>query len=653
MIYIATTPPNANASHPSFKQRSISNLTAVQPCTISILGVAHQKELAYTGYKDNIDIFISATNRQHRLNTDAEGCVLRISDKGLPINVPAIDYIPKHKLTNDQLDNLMEKLKDMDPAKLVIGKTTHIILSKPLFEASAKLIISSIENTVPTPDRLTPRDLLAVGFLRQIATDFLATQTYPAWRTEDDRRDDSEILQQQDYQLLIEKIDQITIDIPPRKKARTTLGDDVGESGSDMEDDTQETRQDITWASLRESVLTAKPSPLPYSFNVGGPSEVPMSSGIAFPYFDRMLIPDATTLRNIVSTYFLRCLGDSREEQRRVFRMIRSSLEVIPRHRFGAELVHLFIGIKLALETQTRLFVIYVSNDYAGFCLLGARFSVYVDTTWHEAKSPEELQKDVAKMSSHSFAVTRLAEILSELSLKNDSGKSSGKLASLTSDSFRTGHDLWNALSSRVIPADDHDEIYENLRLVSFSRSYKEINPQNIRWAIDMMTVDASKAIPEDVPLHVPCALTQMDDRVLKVLCTFGPDSFSFQNMSGSSFAITPASRSKDPNEEMDEGGKRKILPVMIVAQKGVLTCAVDMRKTMKDKKVTMDLRERAQRNRCIVFKGAQRDLVYSKLRELAEFDPKAGKEDSGKGKGRAFDIGPDISDANALLNLF
>jgi hypothetical protein len=654
MIYIATTPPNASAAHPSFKQRSITNLTAVQPNTISILGVPHSKELAYSGYRDNIDIFIAATNRFTRLRTDIPGALLLFTQIGLSIHLPPIDYIPSQKLSNDQADALCHKLKDMEPSKMVIGKTLHIILNRPKYELAMRLIQSSIENVVPAPDRLTPRDLLAVGLLRQIITEFLATQTYPAWRNNTDRREDKDILEQMDFQLFIQKVSKVTLHEPSKKKARIESDqDDDDESQNDMQAEDIEERQDITWDTLRESVIVAKPSPIPYSFNVGGPAEVPNLPGLAFPYFDRMLIPDAQTLRNIVSTFFLRCLGDTRDEQRQMFRTIRSSLEAIPRHRFGAELVHIFLGIKLAIETQTRLFLVYVSADYAGFCLLGAQFSVLIDNVWSEAQSPEELKKDIAKMSSHTHAVSRLSDLLSDCTLKDDTGKSSGTIEKLDPDMFRTGHDLWKAVQSRIIPSETHDEIYENIRLVSFSRSYKEINPANIRWAIDMVTTKANEPIPEDVPLHVPCAITQMDDRVLKVLCCFGPDSFSFVNMSGSSFALTPSSRSKDPNEELDEGGKRKILPVVIVAVKGVLTAASDLRKVMKDKKITMDLRERAQRNRCIVFKGQQRDLVYSKLRELADFDAKASKDDSGKGKGRDTGHGSAPTTADALLSLF
>jgi len=555
-------------------------------------------------------------------------------------------------LTADQVEKLLLKFKDMDPVKKVIGKTTHIYLTNPSPSIAFRLVQSSIPNTIPSSDKLTPRDFLAFSFLQQIASEFLATQTYPAWRTEEDRRDDEDILSQLDLQLLIHSVKRVSLGEPSAKRIRSHDPDGDEDMSHSDDDEVPLEAVEINWASLRESVLVAKPSPLPFQFNVGGPSDVPKSSGLAFPYFDRMLIPDSHTLRNIVSTFFLRCFGDSREDQRVNFRLIRASLEVIPRHRFGAELVHLFIGIKLAIETQTRLFVVIVSGDYAGFVLLGARFSVYIDSLWYDAKGPDELAADISTMSSHSFAVSRLTSILSDLELKDDSGKSTGKKEQLSPDSFRTGHDLWDVLRSRVIPEKVHEDIQDQLRLISFSRSYKEITPANIRWAIDMMTSKAKDPLPRDIPLHVPSALTQLDDRVLLVLCTFGPDSFSFQNMSGSKFALTPLSRSKDPNEDMNESGKGKVMPVVIVAVKGVLTAAADMRKTMKDKAITMDLKERAQRNRCIVFKGQQRDLVYSKLRELSDFV--SSPQDNGdKGKRRQIDVGNVPATADDLLDLF
>jgi len=653
MIYIATTPPNASAAHPAFKQRSISNLTAVQPSTITILGVPHAKELAYTGYKDNIDMFISATNRQQKLRTDAPGAILNFNRPTLSIPMPVIDYIPMQQLSSDQIEKLLQKFKEMDPIKKVIGKTTHIYLSNPDPSIALRLVQSSIPNTIPSPDKLTPRDFLAVSFLKQIASEFLATQTYPAWRSDEDRRDDEEILEQVDLQLLISSVKRVSLGAPDAKRIRPHNPDEDDEEMDQDDEEVPLEAVEINWANLRESVLVAKPSPLPHTFNIGGPSDVPKSHGLAFPYFDRMLIPDAHTLRNIVSTFFLRCLGDSREDQRANFRLIRASLEVIPRHRFGAELVHLFIGIRLSIETQTRLFVVVVSGDYAGFVLLGARFSVYIDSLWYDSKAPEDLEEDIATMSSHSFAVSRLCTIMSDLELKDDEGKSSGKKEQLLPDAVRSGHDLWDVLQSRVIPEKVHGDIQDQLRLVSFSRSYKEITPANIRWAIDMMSSKAKEPIPRDIPLHVPSALTQLDDRVLQVLCVFGPDSFSFQNMSGSKFALTPLSKTKDPNEDMNESGKGKVMPVIIVAVKGVLTAAADMRKTMKDRSITMDLKERAQRNRCIVFKGQQRDLVYSKLRELTDFLITPQGDRSDKGKKRQVDVGNVPATADDLLDLF
>jgi len=654
MVYIAAVSSGAT-NHPAFKQRAIPNYTAARPSDLLIVGVPHAREIAYAGYKDNIDIFVSATSRQHKINTFTPGAKINLSRSTISPSFPPVDFIPGIALSSDQMNTLEAKFAGMEPVRRVIGKTTHLLLKKPNMALAENLVAGAMEHINPTPDHITPKAFLAGTYLTHILTEFLSTQTYPAWKSKDDRREDEQILQQMETAFQIGSVKREACErAESSKKSRVEPEEDNGEDeDTSMDDEQPEFVYDIKWDSLRESVLVAKPSPLPYTFNYGGIADVPNFPGLAFPYFDRMLIPDNLTLRSILSTYFLRCLGDSRDEQRRVFKVLKLGLEQLARTRLGAEFMHVFIGIKLAIETQTRLFIVNVSGDYAGFVLLGARFSVLIDNEWHDAMEPEQLGEVVTAMSSHAKALNDLSRLLSNMQLRTTPAIGGGK-ETIEPREIQSGHDLWAELQKRVIPEDDYDNLTDALRMISFSRNYKTINAENVAWAVDMMVKDADIPVPTDSPLYVPNAFTLLDDRLLKVLCTFGPDAFSFQNSSGSKYAITPASRSKDTNEEQSESGKGKVLPVVVVAIKGVLTALTDMRRTLKDKALTMDLRERAQKNRCIVFSGQQRDLVYSRLRVMVDSTgaQQAGVTE-GKGKKRARDEDNIPTSAGGLLDLF
>jgi len=61
-IYTATKVSSAKQVHALFKQRGIETHTHAPLSALHIHGVTHEKELAYDGYRSNIDVFIAATN---------------------------------------------------------------------------------------------------------------------------------------------------------------------------------------------------------------------------------------------------------------------------------------------------------------------------------------------------------------------------------------------------------------------------------------------------------------------------------------------------------------------------------------------------------------------------------------------------------------
>lgn len=613
MIYIASQTSNQNTA-PAFKQRDITGYKSIRPSDISIQGIAHQKELAYAGYKESIDIFVSATSRQHKLLTTAPGARLTLTRPRIPCVPPPVLMIPRVALSADQADALEKKLAPMQPTRKEVGKKIAFLLAKPTFDNAINIFGASQDFQRPDPSYITPDAFLALSFLNAIATEFIATQTYPAWKDEDSKRSDEEIQSIMDMQFHISAAKRKVVETRhPVKKSRP---DPKDSAGMEVEEEVvhQEVTYELKWESIRDSVLTAKPSPLPYQYNFGGPNDVPFLPGLVFPFFDRMMIPDNLTIRNILSRHFIRCFGDSRAEQQKTYKSIKGGLDSLTRTSVGLEYLHIFIGIELALDTQTRLFLVKVSDEYAGFVLLGARFSVLVDNEWHEAKSARELQKDVKLLSSHTASLHRVCEILS--SLKIAAGDAESEPVTVNPDTISNGHDLWDAIAMRKT-RDVVDELTSAMRGISFTRSFLSINPKNIQWALEMVSTKRNVPLSRDIPVYVPSAFNLLNERILRVLACFGPDSFSLQNQTGTKYQITSAARRDDPNEAMDVSGKEKVLPAVIVAVKGVVTCYQDMNRTIKESAITMNLQERAAKHRCHVFKGEERDLIYGKLREL------------------------------------
>jgi hypothetical protein len=515
----------------------------------------------------------------------------------------------------------MRKLADYDVEKRKTGKTSMFLIRNPTRELAAKLYQTSAVQINPGPDYVTPQALHTFFILVDIASEFLATNTYPAWLSKESKD------QHQEADLFFaHTVDTATSAIPsvsyfPRKEDAEEEEDEQEEI--EVDEESVEIRR-LTFGDLREAVLVAKPSPLPLSYNTGPPAEVPSLPGLAFPYFDRMNIPDLTTIRSILSKFFFRCLGATSTEQMQQFRSMKVPLEHLVKTSQGGVLAHIFVGIQLALETQTRLYVVMRGSDYCGFILLGACFRVIIDNLEYGWVDPESLQKEVAKMSAHAWAIEELAKLLSGCKL--DATK---RTRAVTVESLSSSLKLWDAIEARVFDADTGDKISERLGLVSFTRSYMEVNAENIAWALRMMTIDQAKPLEDPQPLYVSPLFKLYGDRIFKVLCCFGPDSFSFINASGSTFHIGEVF-DKDPNNKLDNRGNRA-LPIILVARKSVQVAYQDMRRVLKEGSIIIDLKERAGKNRCLVMQGARRDAVYKALSSaIHEFQGAGSKRKNG-----------------------
>lgn len=650
-IYLAASSTNPASAHPLFKQREIDGLTHASVNQLCIAGRPFLRELAYDGYYRNIDVFLASTNRQKRIPTHIEDAELAMANivEMIPFENPPVFILPIHELSPDQQETFMLKLRDNDPVKKVQGKTVAFILHKPNIR-KAMTYLRICKDAPICPDGVwSPQMYASASILITIITEFLKTNTYPAFINEHNRGDfdgGDFIMQNRD----LGEYDTIKIDESfKRARIETTEGEEavrVEDEDAEMEDDARE----YAFSTLRSAVLIAKPSPVPLGFNLGSPSEVPTGPGRVFPYFDRMIIPDAQTIRNIVSSFFLRNLGRTREEQVTTFKLLRPGWEKVAKTPQGGILTHMLVGIRIALETQTRMFAVYREGSYAGFVLLGAMWSVAVDNRMYEWGSSEEVKNEVAKMSSHEYALKIICEKLSGCSIV--AAGLEGKAEAIGPGDVPSAITLWNAIKQRKLTVGAEEDIKKVLGLVAYQRSYREINCASLCWLFGEVGKADDTPLPDESPLYLPPTFSLYHDRLFQLLCTFGPDAPSMYNTSGQTY-IVPKTSLGDANNVMDGKGK-KALPRLLVSAKSVQVAYQDLKKVLRERAIKMDLGERAGRNRNVTLFGDQRDQVYEELRECLNIYEKSGDKRKGSGdvpdpKGKRAIIGS----AADLLNLF
>lgn len=386
---------------------------------------------------------------------------------------------------------------------------------------------------------------------------------------------------------------------------------------------------ELNWRPAHEAVLTAKPSPLPLSHNVGTPSQVPSLPGIVFPYFTRMNRPDAGFLLSAFSRLFFRTTGDSLEECKKHYVTMKKAVSSLASTSAGQVIAHLLYGIELALQSQTRMFVV-LDHGYCGFALLGARWSLFTGASWMLPGTAEEVQSASSQLSTHARAIQDLCDILSACVIKEGASPQYIPEGPISADDVTSGVRLLGYILARKIDTEVAKQMAGPLSRVNFSKAYLPVTMENLVWALEHMTIKASEPLDPTFSLFISASLSNIEDRIYQVLACFGPDVPSFRNASGSTFDL-PRPGLKDANEMENELTKAKALPYLLVGYKSITVGYQDMKKVLKDKSIVMDLKERAGSSRNVKLTGNKRDVVYATLKKCIhhESQVEAGSKDT------------------------
>jgi len=653
-IYLAATSTNPASTHPLFKQRGLDGLTHAAPNQLGIHGRPFLREVAYDGYYRNIDVFMAATNRKQKIPTYTEDAelVMRNIDDLIPMELPHLFFLPVKDLTADQQDSLMRKLLAREPMKKVQGKTTAFILQKPEIRDAMVYLTATKDGAIAPEGCWTPIMFASMSFLMTVITEFLKTNTYPAFLNAENRGE------YDGGELIYETWDQFTTNASEYdqiKRLRGASGSMMGDEYKAAEDEDAAMEEDnacsLTFTMLRKAVFVAKPSPVPLAYNIGSPAEVPNLPGRVFPYFDKMNIPDNYTIRTIISSFFLRNLSDTRGSQMAAFKRFRPAWERLAKTKQGGVLVHMLMGVRLSLETQTRLFLVYRDNQYAGFVLLGALWSVTVDNRLYEWDSAEKVREQVDMMSSHEYAVKLICEQLSKCQLMI--GQLEAPAVEVKREDVSSALKLWNKIKERKIEKDEEEAIKKVLGLVAYTRSYREVGADSLHWLFQSAADPIGHPIKDTDPLFLPPTFSLYQDTLFQLLCSFGPDAPSFYNTTGQVYAL-PAADKEDPNNAVTDKGE-KAMPLILVSLKSVQVALSDLRKVLKDRAIRMNLAERAGRNRNITLRGENRDKVYTALKKCVDTLEAAGakRKAEGEGSGKGKQKKTDINSADDLLSLF
>jgi len=335
--------------------------------------------------------------------------------------------------------------------------------------------------------------------------------------------------------------------------------------------------------------------------NIGSATEIPNMPGLLFPYFHGLIKPDATMMKSFIVRRLFFLLGESLDECQARYLDIRRGINSLSTTSIGMAMSHMTLGIELALQTQTRCFVVIEGREYKGFSLLGGRFAIFDSNKFRAPEEADDLRADILCMDPHESAVRGIREKIAEMSV---SGKYDGP--EIVETTFDDPSSLIPVIKGiKIDSLETEEEIALNAKFKNLNYvgdGYLAKNPQLVAETLESLYSDS--AITLSRPTYFPTIRAPVDTKEFALLSKYGPDAPSLWNEKGQ---VYKCEAKENPSTIV--GGKRKMgqldvfanMPEKILITPKPLSIAIkDMVKMNEQGAIKIDLKERAGKYRNI-----------------------------------------------------
>lgn len=322
--------------------------------------------------------------------------------------------------------------------------------------------------------------------------------------------------------------------------------------------------------SAAETVPKAKPTDPIVDF-MGGTSKAPTLPGLLFPYFLGLLEDDRQFIPSVVRTYFLQCLGTDREEICSAFNEFKGGCGTWASSETGRVLQHVFAGVQMALESQTRLYLI---NDrtYTGFTLHGWYFHVSIYNRVYVPLETEKLTAEIRKADEHANAIVEIMRILKDLTIDKKTCPVAYRTLPKHLSDLKGPRHLHELICFRNRTDEDNEKIDQLVAATSFTQTFRPFTVDNIIRTIEWIVND--EEIPIDEPMFIGGGLARRVERSLEAFSVFGELGPSFIVPGGKGVKIPPSVA-----EDVQLVAKGKAPPplnVMVLSKKPLISCMND-----------------------------------------------------------------------------
>jgi hypothetical protein len=649
MIYTAIATKGTAGQHMAFSNRGIQNLTQDRMSNISLHSRPDKHQLAYDGYKANIEAFLGATADKVKKSTINTAYPLPLIPEFacIPLPLPKVVFRLARKPTPAQLKKMEDNLGPHGLEMMALGKGDPVyLLKRPTFDILTRVLPAiATPNSPNVEGYCSPESAFWACKFHVIISLFLMVHTYPYSRADDEDAMD------EDGAPAIRGIKRMTIagegsaNVFRKKlrmegfKIRDEDGDELDDGNDYILEEDEEDAHSLRLA-IDEAVMSAKPSPFDVSINCGSPSEVPNLPGLLFPYFHGITAPDPNFMRIFCINYFFRNLGDIGQNPRDAYKALRSAISPFAHTPEGVAIVHIFKGIELALEAQCVCYILMDKDVYLGFCLLGKGFQVFAHGGWVKPMEASKLRKDLDTILTHDNVIEKIYTLTKGwpklrgcvMGKVGDIKTSLGLLQELAKNDF-------TKVDEREDSEDLYDQLESHLKRLSFGDKYKRFSPVDLAWAVSEMTEHLNRPLPDDTPVYIPTTQYHlMGRKEYQVLLSFGPRSPSFRMTSGSEYRIPKEINVKgDPFiEKQAKDEKKFVIDKLLIGEKLPHVALQEWDQVVRTGKVRFEPNERAGASRAHCFRGDPREQIWKSLAKGVECGVLGGKAAVASDEGKA-----------------
>jgi hypothetical protein len=371
-------------------------------------------------------------------------------------------------------------------------------------------------------------------------------------------------------------------------------------------------------------IRNAKPSPSNFPY-IGPPTSVPFLPGLLFPYFPGCILPSYTIISSVIKTYFFSSLGETEEDCAGTLRSIKRASSSWAASEAGLCLQHLAQGLQLAIESESRLFVIQEETHYLGFVLLGYGFKVVTCNGIVPALSSESLKTEIRNMESRASVAIKLREKVVEMAMAEDIEQTQIEMIPSVEEITKSVRSIrkWCLKNSEIIDDAENKKQLEDLMKKAYqTEPYWKVNKATISKA--MVTILDDHLVENEVPFFISPQVFSDTSKIHEVMSAFGPTAFSFDQAGGTDYPV-PREGEEDVASEMVQvpAGKgrfrqAKAMDSIYVALKPMRSCVFDFQQVISKRRI-VQRKERAGAQKNIQLGGNDRDEVWDLLVELMQ----------------------------------